>query len=651
MNDAQTQKLRPALMLLVCGTSVVKWAKQNPHFLNQKIPSSGTMEKLGIAWTSYADWKRTAPAFASPTDPELAVIASCAELSSTVGYLAANPDIQLRAVRLICNGERVNGPDSPTFGTIVYKLLRGFLGGLGIQVSLTTRKFGVGVGTTGADQALVGFERIVTWADKHIATFRQKNPQGQIVWNATSGYKAYTAMMTLWAAAEADPDATTVYLYENSAVVQELGTLPVHWDIAALDELGPWMHAHPPKVPDDIFRRYRGLFKNQKGTLSVFGLLLKARRCSFDSSRSGYGAWLLERLSSTRKAQLEALIRGRWNHLWVGDQIPETVEHSRGHSTRLVQFLGMLLWSTSLDLEQEDLFLLLAAIWLHDIGHGMVESTKSWPGQSPQNGPLPVGLFPTLVRKYHNEFTDELLASYPNLFWGEVPHAGDTTQQVVRLICKYHRQSLLLSDFKSELHNITADSEEIRRYTRLAALLKFLDGCDVQTKRTVDEDYREVRHHRLLLEAVALARIALHNSNSSLQVDGVLNKIVKMLPGDLGAVSTRLAKELTTAASLSESTWEQTLIAAMVTGKELDWYSRLDKIQFKLSQPEHFEKHAAVDWVGVSGDLKKKSKVTLLPSEGAPKATLNQIVADIKKEYSLVEDVLKEDFSLAVVIA
>ena len=74
---------------------------------------------------------------------------------------------------------------------------------------------------------------------------------------------------------------------------------------------------------------------------------------------------------------LQELCSKKWFHLWVGDQIPETVEHSREHSKRLMKFIAKLFQIAPDNMEAlgfnkdhpENLAVLIAAVYLHDIGH------------------------------------------------------------------------------------------------------------------------------------------------------------------------------------------------------------------------------------------------------------------------------------------
>ncbi len=74
---------------------------------------------------------------------------------------------------------------------------------------------------------------------------------------------------------------------------------------------------------------------------------------------------------------LQKLLTCRWAELWLGDQIPETVEHSRRHSKRLMEMAanffrcaGKRVGNIGFNDENPLPYaLLIASIYLHDIGH------------------------------------------------------------------------------------------------------------------------------------------------------------------------------------------------------------------------------------------------------------------------------------------
>ena len=168
--------------------------------------------------------------------------------------------------------------------------------------------------------------------------FTSKNDtKNNIVINATGGYKAICAFSAIYAQVHNLP---CIYVFEgNTNNCIELPPLPIGYALGALDDEVSILKALKGKqwpgdfTKDHLPRWLSGLIeKNDKGTIkpsALADMLLKY----YEENRftaEAIGSGMLEQLTDEKlREYLKTCIQKNWSHLWIGDQIPETVEHSR----------------------------------------------------------------------------------------------------------------------------------------------------------------------------------------------------------------------------------------------------------------------------------------------------------------------------------
>lgn len=456
------------------------------------------------------------------------------------------------------------------------------------------------------------------------------------VFNITAGYKGIIPYTSLFGFLQ--DDLEIIYKSQNGRSFITIPTLPLAWDFKTFDEHSALVSGHtPPVIPP----RFRLLFDHDQHGVSVqngFGRILKEFYDNNRLRRFGYGARLMQYLEKHRQKNLEELIPS-WEHIWIGDGIPETVEHSRGHNARLLVFAADLLeplLQQSGFLSADELYLLICCLWLHDIGHTALTFTY-------EGTQLPIGRFPSLVRRFHNLTSAQLIRDRHYL-----PHED---RQIVALISQYNRQRLPLSSsdhaycdpiftmltleslekvIRQENRNgrILAERLKPERALLLCALLRLLDGCDVQSDRVIGDSYLAARRRRLEDEMASLwghldelqpvAR-QFEQYNRCLQpLTGALQPLYQRWQRlDAMELSTRW-QEAKTIESAVKVVWSGgppplapsrgllPFIHDVLTGIEtvppearpflVDYLSTLDRIAFKLVQEVHNVKHAAVKY-------------------------------------------------------
>jgi CRISPR/Cas system-associated protein Csm6 len=494
--------------------------------------------------------------------------------------------------------------------------------------------------------------------------------------NITGGYKGLIPFLSLYGFLEEEVEGM-IYAYESSKDILNIPPLPLEWNLRYLDEFRILLSLEdleegqyeilPEKIKDLYEKRDTGYSKSALAKILSEEYIKNRRR------RFGYGAPLLGKIrNEDLRKKLEGYITGKWEHLWIGDQIPETVEHSRGHSLRLLELAYQLLEIVNLNLSDCELFALISAIWLHDIGHSGLEYNY--------NGiDIPVWMFPSLVRDWHN------LLSY-NRINEENYLEEKTTSDVIATIAKYHRNKMPLTgdcpwndkifqDIKveplcKELNDKLNDKElkiysfyplKPERVLLITALLRFIDGCDVQSDRVVDEDYLYMRDKRTM-EEIEVYKKSLETYKTMLDcIDSELyQKVFEVIQeyeedsknrGSNNDHKYILSLEENDLKSLEEKILQK-VKEILINNKNcvefLTPLSVADKIIFKLRQRFHFLKHSYIKLVYIIKEGNNNGlKVVLLIDHNNPnECLLKKIGEDIYNEYKSVKEVLKEHFKV-----
>jgi putative CRISPR-associated protein (TIGR02619 family) len=307
-----------------------------------------------------------------------------------------------------------------------------------------------------------------------------------------------------------------------------------------------------------------------------------------------------------------------WHNLWIGDLIPETVEHSQKHSRRLLERFEMILedfrksdfdFFEEYELETEDeinkfLFLLIASAYLHDIGHTVLAfETEDGEFKSLKN-------FPEVVREFHNVFSVYEISRKRNFL--ELEKLNEKLFNALRLVVLYHRKKMNLVkpldiDFSNYKERYAKDllektlkyenkldysplvenkifhdleDEKIKKITlKVAAFLKFLDELDVQADRVVDKYYQSVRQERTKEEVEEIIKLKnLSNYEKFLEFNEEAFKKLE---------------------DLRKEKYNE-MYKRLFDGYEIDQQFELAneiKIIFKISQFEHFKKHSSIEYV------------------------------------------------------
>ncbi|WP_198004537.1 hypothetical protein [Pyramidobacter piscolens] len=532
----------------------------------------------------------------------------------------------------------------------------------------------------------------------------EKKENGEeVVLCSTGGYKAISAFAAAYAQLHGLP---CLYTFEDSPEAYELMSMPLGYAYAALDEEINMLRALD-RNPEMMQATSLPQWVRDSGKMA--GALIK----SYDAMRKrpfGTGQALFERLrrcgcEGTRWAEyLENLLVCKWEDLWLGDQIPETVEHSRRHSKRLMEFTVNLfrcaeepLKNAGFDDEHpEMLALLIASIYLHDIGH----TALTYAGASERgcDKDFPLGLFPSAVREVHHLLTASLLREESDCYFrpggapgGLLDENGEKQAFLARyvpLVAEYHRhytklcradgtaqanevvelvgETLCTDDFKQTLkpleerldgilrledfgHARTGETRDaiIRRFLRLTALMRIIDACDVQADRTISQEYMEARHRRTENEANFVGR----------QLEGYADALPEDLKVDVQELTQEksdvdrmkyLCKEIYKGVFRTLGGMKKTegWLAVQRDPQSLRRFLALslaNRYAFKREQALHFGKHRQVGFVLPVWDPGDCVRIDIYGLDGnAENGTLPEIEKEIQAEYQSVEKLLRD---------
>jgi hypothetical protein len=540
------------------------------------------------------------------------------------------------------------------------------------------------------------FTEIWTILDK----IREDYPEKEILIDVTGGQKYPGIMASLYCIFNNLP---FFYIFEGEFSLAKFPPVPASWDFGAIDEalaaFNSILIRGTINSPESNYLRYseycslpetfRNLYtasSNENHLTSSLPLNVieskyrKARGLPF-----GYGEDFLKLLDNdyscteNYKNYLRKMIREVWSLQWIGDQIPETVEHSQRHSKRLMEFTVNLvntigeenfLNGVPKSLKNEFYFVLAIAMNVHDLGHTKL-SYELGDGRI-----LPLDSLPCVVRDLHHELSYQMLED-DNKFklFGEKPDSCDdentweNIKTAVKLATKYHRGYMPIShrgdkvkDFVSIFNLDTTpltevvkkyfDNEDWQTFTLMVtSWLRFIDATDVQSDRTVDTNYFRARVLRTIYEIQSLGyefeRISVSKHAPRKLVAELLEKLKELRERFIASekLSKITAKEIADIAESIEKRWVYPEIEEAIQKQDISLSADLkllSKISFKAIQFPHFEKHNTINYVYPEHFIEKGEedsgtlKLRISINEKLPRSFEMGIVSSVE------DDILKE---------
>ncbi|HEX3036607.1 MAG TPA: hypothetical protein VHT73_16030 [Thermodesulfobacteriota bacterium] len=377
---------------------------------------------------------------------------------------------------------------------------------------------------TGSKQLLLRIKDLILEAQREDST---------VILNVTGGYKGavpYACFIGM-----CYDDVSLKYLYERSDGIITLPLLPIDFDLLRRNEYRAIVKVVPTisrELAEGLFTslgKLQTMFEEDETThkyrFSPVGEIIEERFEEAEAikkiARWGAGEVALVLFPEDEEGK-------RWRedfkqrlpniqYIWLGDNIPETVDHSRGHCQRLVemavQIMKPVLRKVPDFLSPSEAYVLLYTLWIHDIGHSGRKTTYELPnGEEKQ---VDVSHFPSFVRDLHHELAYEMLEEIPECIGFKKEELCDDMRIVfdaIRTAYRYHRNKMPLESMDFPIKparfyhwkRVEKSAKELDddfklsnhqkiRLSPIIALQRILDACDNQRERVIDNEFRERR--------------------------------------------------------------------------------------------------------------------------------------------------------------
>lgn len=326
------------------------------------------------------------------------------------------------------------------------------------------------IGLVGDDSDTFGRQGLDNIIRQTTELIKERQGKRPLYLNVTGGYKGVLPYLVLLGLAFGRMDV--FYLFEDSDKIVWLPKLPVGFNLFTWRNYRAFIRSIPhieglkeddleTLIPDTLRTLLERKRMNNKFPLNVLGKELHDQyegERGKEISEYGRGYLLADKINNPQKQKALQDCINRWQYLWLGDMIPETVEHARGHTQRVLELAAQILYpilsedenffGDNPDQTDNNLIALISAIWLHDLGHS--GDYIKWENDNNENSiEYKIKGFPSLIRELHHflswyridkdknklfEFRDK------NDEW-----VRDTTIfskdliESIRLICLYHR--------------------------------------------------------------------------------------------------------------------------------------------------------------------------------------------------------------------
>lgn len=299
--------------------------------------------------------------------------------------------------------------------------------------------------------------------------------------------------------------------------------------------------------------------------------------------------------------------------IWGFDRLKEMVFHNHKHAIGVFELANELLMPKLREfpnfLSTEELYCLIHAIWLHDIGHQGTHEIQD----------------PMEIRTNHGVISAQLIGR--NCCDYALPQSA---AEVVGLLCSYHQHYSPLDHdqmrklgpkrdllplktrraLPSQIENFIGESDvpEIR-IRLLAAILRLLDACDIQRQRCGSKEYKRAK-----VRSVA-NRITFEKRQKKVAIDRILNLVrmtgdipqhdIKEMRGILNDIpedKRDLDSQFIQLEDMVERMSVSKTVRKDLLGQLLLWFKVTDYIAFLQDAPTHYDLHDFFSRVKIEND-------------------------------------------------
>lgn len=565
------------------------------------------------------------------------------------------------------------------------------------------------------------------FADKGLPQFiallseliREHEDKYDVVLIPTGGYKSLIPYSTL---AGILHHKDVKYIYEDSDALMTLPQLPVGLDIES------WKPAYvklkalttlPKSSTEVYFKNLDRSFQNlldlpekdgDPYKFNAIGTFLAGRyldlRYQTPLQHQTRGTSLLKFLARDEsRPDLQQFFLQLVNigpYLWLGDKIPEVMDHALHHHTNLFEIAELILLpileADKRFLSPEELFVLLCTIYFHDSGHVLAHFSNQ------PDRPL----LPTQIRDFHHILGYERLRSEEwrkkltqlRLRWTNDDHQQlwEKYLELIATIGLFHRKKMPLKN-NQDPYSCPVNGKNYKPLIKredwplwfeggifsndkaifAAALFRIIDSLDNQVARAGTDEEIQVKAAVLKADAEAEERRAkeieqmldryLENKSASALKDKI-TKLIKTITvvyreaegTDYNEEKAIDREEVNIEAKIKEIVANDKLKQDKDFAQKLMWL-HIDaacRVSFKKEQPRHYLKHLAFENPTISYEKSNNDKqyhvVTIglrtidqlllqkycedMELEPTDMPDISKIKQKIKEEYDLVRDIL-----------
>ncbi|MBD3182525.1 putative CRISPR-associated protein [Candidatus Poribacteria bacterium] len=390
-------------------------------------------------------------------------------------------------------------------------------------------------------------------------------------------------------------------------------------------------------------------------------------------------------------------------YIWIGDKVPEMVDHALKHHHNLFEFAEMFLVPMFLNnpdfMSPEEVYVLLCVILLHDCGHSL-NAFPGFPGRP---------LLPTEIRNWHHILgyerlnPDHFRIGEDNLLpelafiWKENqnPHKiikeyWEDELKAIATIGLYHRRDMPLKNGEEEYNDYSLptkkksyaplSSEKLffhgKEFTesalKLASIFRIIDSCDIQISRIGTDQEQRLK---LGLIAADLRTETKREENAT-----ELLSLVTDITG-ITQIRNELEKEVETARELyrkkerrefKDNEEKEKLKGKMQNHREsvnniINSIDKPDKqkmiqmavdlrrevsyrLDFKKEQEAHFSRAAKIKEVSVAHNLTDSMNkfVVIIKGSSKDKEYLEELKNNMMDEYERVKSILFEYYNMTI---
>ncbi|MCM8804513.1 MAG: hypothetical protein NC833_04610 [Candidatus Omnitrophica bacterium] len=507
-----------------------------------------------------------------------------------------------------------------------------------------------------------------TCLKKYLPQYKDK-----IFFNLTGSYKGILPHLSILGMLF--EGVQSFYLFELSPKLVFIPKLPISFDILTYRNLRGYFKAIPhlkiseEEIENLVGRTFKRLFvfNSEKNTfeLNPFG---KTIQKIYEEERGGeiseYGrGYLLTDLikDKVKRNGIRKLI-DYWQHLWIGDLIPETVEHARGHTQRNLELAAQVISYINEKNENffndDELLVFISLIWLHDIGHSGNYFEYN-------NQKLNLEGFPSFIRYFHSFLTYYLLKKEKNNFFRNCSIFNDNLIEIIRLLALYHIGKMPVvnndSSFKKadievkETLSKAVENFQGGKYDLIGALFRVIDASDVQEERTISDEYikmREIQNERIIerLKEDEKKYRNLVNLSSLKNENECYSELMNLTKDffDNGCQDEKTLEKLDKQIDECIEKFLQNSPSCDNSEKEFLrlWLSILNQYCFKKRQPSHFKKHKGISAIIYLRNPENKSKINeyhfgvLAVYKNDDTKNVENVLRDIYNEYEKVKPIL-----------